>query len=838
MLRVTLSQMRRSLGRLAAAGIAIAIGTAFVTATLIAGDVFSRTTTDALTARYGDADVVVTGPDADASLAAVKAAPGVTAAAPLQFGYAQVSVGTKSEYLSLLAQSPVPSFDTLETTSGELARAGELTLPQETADRLGVDVGDQVQITYMPAGSEKEQLEQVTVSGIVADPASAWAQFGGVGTATSADMARWNNGEDLGTHIVLASSSDPQATIDALAPQLAAGTKAQTRAQAADDAVKELSDDGTNFVITLVLGFAAVALLVAGLVISNTFQVLVAQRTRTLALLRCVGARRAQLRGSVLLEAGILGLGASVTGIAAGAALAQGVLWALASADVGGALPTSIHLSATTVLVPLVVGTLVTVLASLVPARAATRVAPVAALRPLDAPPVRSTSGTVRLTLSLVLTIGGLVGLLGAIAAAHVSALLGLGLGILAGAVSFIGILLGAVFWVPKVVDAVGRTVAGAGTSARLAAANAVRNPRRTAATSTALLIGVTLVSLMSTGAASARVSVTQGLDEHYYVDMQLTSTTGKSSDDGATYVSDPLPAATMQQVLAVDGVESAVQLSEATLDTSDGGQRMVVGVDPEQARSVLRDDAVIKDLTDDTILTSDDVPAGTKVTATATVGATTGPELTLQLVHSEAQSAADPAMVTRDTLARLAPDAPATTMWVRVADGASSAQVLDDVRAVVGSDVYVQSSGAEREGYERIIDQLLAIVVGLLGVAVLIALIGVANTLSLSVLERRRESATLRAIGLSRRRLRLSLGIEGMLIAGVGGLLGAALGLLYGWAGAAIVFGSFGSLHLAVPWLDLLVVVVVAVAAGLLASVLPARRAARTAPVAALAVD
>ena len=147
-------------------------------------------------------------------------------------------------------------------------------------------------------------------------------------------------------------------------------------------------------------------------------------------------------------------------------------------------------------------------------------------------------------------------------------------------------------------------------------------------------------------------------------------------------------------------------------------------------------------------------------------------------------------------------------------------------------------SAGAERASYERVIDTLLAIVVGLLGVAVVIALIGVANTLSLSVLERRRESATLRAIGLSRRQLRLMLAVEGMLIAGVGAVLGAALGLLYGWAGAVITFGQIGDVVLVIPWRDLALLFVVALGAGLLASVLPGRAAARTSPVAALAVD
>jgi putative ABC transport system permease protein len=510
-------------------------------------------------------------------------------------------------------------------------------------------------------------------------------------------------------------------------------------------------------------------------------------------------------------------------------------LWALDGADMGdGRLPTTITVSAATILAPLLVGTLVTVASSFVPARAATRVAPIAALRPADAPTVRSTVGTVRLVLSLVMAVGGLVGLGLAIAAAQVSPMIGLALGVLAGAVSFVGVLVGAVFWVPRVVGRVGGLLARSGSSARLAVANSVRNPRRTAATSTALLIGVTLVSLMSTGAASARSSLASELDEQFPVDMVLTSTSW-TEGQGA----DPLPGATMQQVRSVDGVEDAIELPAATLQSDDGAQWEVVAITPDQAATIVRDPSLVDGLQDGTMLTSsvDDGPAGQRVVRAVEGTSAAGTSAaTLSLIGRHAIGLTS--LVTPATLAELAPAAPTTTMWVRLDPDADPAAVLNDVREVVDQDVLVQSAGAERRSYEQTIDALLAIVVGLLGVAVLIALIGVANTLSLSVLERRRESATLRAIGLSKRQLRISLGVEGMLIAGVGALLGVLLGLVYGWAGSAIIFGAFGDLRLAVPWRDLAIVLVVAVAAGLVASVLPARRAARTSPVAALGVE
>ncbi|ROS31247.1 ABC transporter permease [Cellulomonas sp. PhB150] len=835
MLRLTLAQMRRSLGRLAAAGIAIAIGTAFVTATLIAGNVFSQTTSNALTARYGDADLVVNGAVTADRVAAVRATPGVLGAAPLLLGYAEVGAHQRGEYLALVAQAPDPAFDTLTATSGTLAKDGQVALPQTTAKRLGVGVGDTVEVTFTPADATTSTTEQVQVSGIVDDPAGAWTEYGGAGSATASDVDRWN-GAPVDSRSILVRTDDPAATQAQLAERLGAtpaGGDALTKQQAAERAMGQLSDDGTNFVVLLVLGFAAVALLVAGLVIANTFQVLVAQRTRTLALLRCVGARRSQLRASVLFEASLLGLGASAIGVLAGVTLAQGTLWALDGARTGaGRLPTTISVSAWTILVPLVVGALVTVVSSMVPARAATRVAPIAALRPADAPTVRSTAGTVRLVLSLVMAVGGLAGLLLSVAAAQVSPMLGLALGVLAGAVSFVGVLVGAVYWVPKVVGRVGGLLARSGSSARLAAANAVRNPRRTAATSTALLIGVTLVALMSTGAASARSSLAGGLDEQFPVDMMLTSTSWTEGQG-----SDPLPAATKQQVLRVDGVADAIELPAATLQDASGNQFDVVAVDPAQAKTVLRDESLVDGLQDGTMLTNAiDDPRDAEMQAVEGVSAAGTSTDILTLVPRRQLNGTS--IVTPATLEALAPGAPTTTLWVRLDKDADPAAVLNDVREVVDPNIAVQSAGAERRSYEQTIDALLAIVVGLLGVAVLIALIGVANTLSLSVLERRRESATLRAIGLSKRQLRISLGVEGMLIAGVGALLGVLLGLVYGWAGSAIIFGAFGDLRLAVPWRDLAIVLVVAVAAGLVASVLPARKAARTSPVAALGVE
>ncbi|MET0789694.1 MAG: FtsX-like permease family protein [Cellulomonas sp.] len=862
MLRLTLAQMRRSLGRLTAAAVAIAIGTAFLATTLLAGNIMTRTGYDAVTATYADADVVVQGDLTDAQLEDLRALPDVQAAEVLAPTGIEVRQGGQSRYQLMLPTSSEPRLSSLVVSDGAApTESGQIALPAATADALGVGVGDTVHVRYTvaepaepsgdaTAGTDATEEtwrsvdQDVVVTGIATDPGNAWSQSGGAGLVTPQDALLWSGVDsvtELGSDTLVAARPgvSPEALRDQITPVVPAA-EALTKDEAAARAVEQFSDGG-NVLVTVVLGFAAVALLVAALVIANTFQVLVAQRTRMLALLRCVGAGKGQLRRSVLLEAAILGSVASVVGLVAGALLAQVALVVLGRLDLGVPLPDTIDVTLAVVLVPLLVGTLVTVLASLVPAREATRVSPIAALRPADAPAVGARGSRSRLVVALVLMVGGFAVMMLATVLARTGrgdATLLLGVGALAGGLSFVGVLVGAVFWVPKVVSLLGRALARTGTSARLAAANTVRNPRRTAATSAALLIGVTLVAMMTTGAASARVSLAQELDEHYPVDLTVD---GSVVGDGAALAPDV--AGTVSEV---QGVDTVLPMRTSPVKVGDTWITVAAPADGS-VTEVLRDAGTVDALADGVLLLpkiSADDASDTALPATAyatawddSVPAEGGTSLPLRLVASELGGVTG--LVTPATMDALDPQAPVSTLWVSLEPGADAALVLQDVRAALpDTPADVSSAGAERATNERVINTLLAVVLGLLGVAVVIALIGVANTLSLSVLERRRESATLRAIGLSRRQLRWMLAVEGMLIAGVGAILGAGLGLFYGWAGAVVVFGEIGDVVLVVPWTELALVLVVALAAGLLASVLPGRAAARTSPVAALAVD
>lgn len=873
MWRLTLAQMRRSLGRLTAAGLAIVMGTAFVAASLIAGAVITRTSYDSLAAGYANADLVATGPDAGftvADIATMRKTPGVAAVDGIQWLSVELYAGSKRAQPAVTAVASNPRLETQRLTSGAFpARPDDVALPGTLAKRLGVGLGDPVnanRLVWTPpapgakpgtAGIDVVTPEKLTVVGLLDDPKGAFAQSGGAVVIRADDAAHWA-AQDAGGEpatsaeaiVALTPGTDTATATTALQAAAPHGTTVLTKDAKAAAKAAELGG-GTNEFLIIMLGFAAIALLVAALVISNTFQVLIAQRTRALALLRCVGADKKQLRRSVMLEAGLLGVAASTFGLLLGTGLAQVGLSVLNTMNLGVPLPHAVSITPTLILVPLAVGTLVTLLASLAPARAATKVAPLAALRPADAPAFTHRRNLPRLVIACLLTVAGIALLAVAMALApSTSGFAPTGIGVLGGALSFIGVLVGAVFWVPQVVGAIGHLLARTGSAAKLAAANTVRNPRRTAATSTALLIGVTLVTMMSTGAASARATLNSTLDSHFPVDVIIADNGPLNSNDGSVETSGTglITPALVSTVAGVPGVSQVMTVRSLRVMLGTGTRAHASGamvLDVGEARPVLRTSSMAAGLDDATVVVSSveakklGIKAGDPVTVTSQAdgaAAPTGEPITLTAAITNLP---DGVLVTPAALTRMAVDAPTNQVWARLADVDEAGTVVPAISdALDDTAVQVSGAGVERATYQKVIDTSLEVVVGLLAVAVLIALIGVANTLSLSVIERGRESATLRAIGLSRRQLRGTLAIEGMLIAGVGAVLGAGLGVLYGWAGATTTLSTIGSVQLEVPWRDLGAVMLVALVAGLLASVLPGRAAARTSPVAALGVD
>ncbi|MFP4149932.1 MAG: ABC transporter permease [Nitriliruptoraceae bacterium] len=838
MLRLTFSQLRHGVGRLVSAGIAIVIGTAFVAATLVAGDVLDRASVQALTARFGDADLVVEGDALDADrVQTIGELPGVAASHAVLSVLVRVEGGGTSAFVPVSPAAPDPALEGVDLVAGGTPAPGEIVLAEPLAERLDVAVGDEVPIRRSvwqepsgaaPDGAFEDALDRVRVAGLLRDPAGAFSATG-IALGDPDQVLTWAaegdiEGQPRYDHLLL--GLDDGARAGVVADQVAAiadDIRVSTREQYAAARAEVLT--GAEDIVPLVgLAFGAVALLVAGLVIANTFSVVVAQRTRTLALLRCVGATRRQLRGSVLIEALSGGASLSAT-IAPGTAV---------------------------LLVPFIAGLVVTAAAALVPARAASRVSPLAAMRPSGTPDGEGKVGRGRRAASIIMGLAGLAFLVAG-AAIGSAGQIGPGLltGILGGATSFVGVLLGAMWWVPRIIGLSASTVARRGNAtAALAAANSVRNPRRTAATSSALLIGVTLVAMMSSGASIARASFDQEFDRTFLVDAEVLPFEG--TDDPATLPADRIPA-----LQALNGVAHAAPTGKATVQVEAADHATILEVtvvDPDDVRPIVRDEAQLSNLGDDVLLVSSPLADTLGITgqtvATTPVDAPDQPFDTPGELRVETRAASSieafmtvssaEVFMTRTTAERLDLDVPSTGAWVRFADDAEVTTVVGSIQDTVAADgVVVRSAAAERAAFDQVVSTILRVVIGLLGVAVVIALVGVANTLSLSVIERGRESATLRAIGLTRRQLRRTLAIESLHIAGAGAVIGSVLGTFYGYIGSLTVLGYLADgVPLAVPWLQLTALVAISLLAGVTASILPGRRAARTSPVAALATE
>jgi putative ABC transport system permease protein len=327
----------------------------------------------------------------------------------------------------------------------------------------------------------------------------------------------------------------------------------------------------------------------------------------------------------------------------------------------------------------------------------------------------------------------------------------------------------------------------------------------------------------MVVGAASTRATAQAGLAAAYPTDVLV--------DAGQ-----PVPAGLLGQLEQVDGVVAGTGLTGATVTGPDGSETAVSGVDPAAALPVLRSTTQLRLPEQGQVVLPQwaqdlwGARPGTQVTLTAGERSRT-----LTVVSGDT----DDPLLTAVDLQGLVPGAAVDTVWLRLADDADQADAIDTITDLAGTaapTAFVTGLASERAAIDSVLDVLLLVVTGLLGVAVLIALIGVGNTLALSVVERRQESGLLRALGLTRGQLRGLLAWEAVLVAGVAALLGVLLGGVYGLVGAASVLGEVGEIVLSVPWLQVTAIVVVATVAGLLASVLPARRAARTPPVAAIA--
>jgi putative ABC transport system permease protein len=598
---------------------------------------------------------------------------------------------------------------------------------------------------------------------------------------------------------------------------------------AAPDAVVETADDhvtdlaaevnrGVDVIALVLLLFASIALFVSVLVIANTFSILFAQRQRDLALLRCVGGTRRQLLRSVRVEALVLGAVATLAGLAVGTVLSRGLV-ALVDDRFPDAGLGRASVSPTWYAGAAVTGLLVTLVASWLPTRRVTDVDPLTALRPDTGPDVRTGAGRVRIALGTVGVLGGVALLALAVASRSAPVM------VAGGVASFSGVLLLLPLLVPALISAAARAAGPVlGTPGRLAAGNAVRNPRRTAATAASLLIGVTLTTAVLTGMASARGAVDDEMDLDHPLDATVTA--GR----------DPFPESAADVVGAVEGVDDVLVVSGTRARIGDLGEVQVLAV-PDDLSAVARGAATGLHLDQGQVLlpfdlVPDDVPRH------VSIAGRDGRPVRLEVVLGDQWGEA--ALVTPATLGRLTESPTVGALWVRADDDADAGRLADDLDVAATAFGGSADGGFAQRAYVDLqLDVVTGAVVGLLGISVVIALIGIGNTLGLSVLERGRENALLRALGLTRRQLRVMLGLEAVLLSVVATVLGTAIGTSFAWVGVqAMVRSVVPEAPMVLPWGQLAVVVLVSAVAGLLACVLPARRAARVSPAAGLALD
>ncbi|TDD15637.1 FtsX-like permease family protein [Kribbella turkmenica] len=820
MRRSILSSLRAHLGRLVAACLAIVLGVGFGTLALTAHSSASNGVDTTIGAQYRGVDAAVYPRDTQitaADVAKLQKLPQAASVVTLSTAYMTASFPDLVRPAGLAVDA---LYDTSRiagpgTASGRLpTTTNELALPAKVAAKHGVAVGQTLRITAYTGKSWT-----VTVVGLLDDR----NQLGTASAVVTPAALKTFEPDAFVNAVVLAAKPgvDQQTLASAAQAVLPGDLQVFTGEGWIDHRVK----DYTNGIDVLggVFGmFAVIALFVACLVIGNTFTIVIAQRTREMALLRCVGASRKQVFSSVLGEASVVGAVASAIGVVFGVALSALVL-ALAREFDWGLPPVPLHLDLWSVFIPLTLGTVATIAAAVIPARRATRVAPLAALRPEAAPAAASKAGIVRLVLGFLLLAGGAL-LLVAGASSHRVLI-----GVAGGVISFLGVLAIGSLLVPALIRLLGALpVRGGGVPARIAVANAVRNPKRTAATTSALLIGVTLISLTCVGIGSVRKTFDVSMDGQYPVDIMVAAYNEK------------MPAGAERQLRDINGITQVVPVSQVTVQA--GGQEVpVTGIDQAEAGSVIHNQSLAAQLTpgaallDPQTMNMLSLENGSPVTVVSG-----GQKLTLTAHRAVGL---DPITITSADLRKLSAAAPTTGFWLASDPKADGSDVIDAVEQSIPSvkELSVDGGLPERSSYTEVFDVLLIIGVGLLGVSVLIALVGVGNTLSLSVLERTRENALLRAMGLTRRQLRGMLAIESLLMALVAAGLGIALGLIYGWTGTSALMGGQtvdGSVEYAVPVSLLLIIAAVAAVAGLLASVLPARRAAKVAPAGALATE
>ena len=869
MLRLTLKNLRANLTRLVATAVAVIAGTAFVSTGLVLTQAISDATAGNVALQYESVDVAVSGGEfsgrgdpsgIDAAeleeirtLAGVEAAEGELAESAKVLDDEGESVRSQSLGRIWFADDELNPF-TLEEGRAPQS-AGEVVLDIETAEKAAVTVGDTVELAT-PSGATTAEVvgtstfgESAAVDGggtIFFSPEEGLEVLGAGSGQYSRILVRTDGSQDTLRTIT---NSVPRGTDVLSGEEFRADTQAAT-------------DEFTDFLRPVLLGFAFLALFVAGFVIYNTFTVVVTQRSRELALIRSIGGTPGQVRRSLLGEGLFLGLLASGIGLVVGVLLSMGVQWLLDRFDVP--IPSAgFALTPGIVLVTIVAGTVITVVAVMLPAFRAGRTAPVEAMRTAEV----DHSGTSKVRMWIggtLLLLGLLTVVVNRFTVAHAT-LLGLG-----SLVLFLGVVVGGPL-LARLMGMVMRKLLGGTLTGRLAADNMARNPKRTATTANALVIGLFLVTLVTVSGTAFRDWLVGELNE-------------MSSSDFVVIGATPVPDDVVDEISAIEGVTGLAAVRSAQLLDASGNSGTLSGADIDElirTSGLTAETGSLEDVAegrgaatfgldgtlrgggsgdsedsrgfsggepdqgagagsggDDSTTDEPPVEIGESVTTlgSADVGDVyefvdpDGNDVQVPVAATLEFSIGDlfllflGTIVNEETFTAIAGDQPVTQLFVR-ADQA----VIDDVGTSLDN-LLEPYTGIEAvpgnflgQLLGDVVDFLIAAVNGLLGLSVIIALVGIVNTMNLSIHERRRELGMVRALGMTRSQVRSMVRTESFLIGMLGTLVGVVTGVFLGW----IVVGSVTeSADLSLNWGRVGLIVAAGVVISVLASLWPARKA------------
>jgi len=810
MLRSALRELKFHPARYVATLVAIAISVGFLAASSIITTTESNATGIQTAAPYATGDLVVSltsGPvdmKADTVTTAISSISGVKSTHGIDSASMIVENGASMSMAAVTAMPP-DDYQWTSLKEGSWPNGDQIALNSKLADTLGVKIGDTVTISK----------QKVTVVGITTDPPSSISSDPAI---VGSDFLSQTCGQFCYIYgikwVVRLDSGADGAAVGTSITDALSSLGVTAKAAPTKEFVKDASEaamgnvDGMKYILYV---FAGIATVVGMITIANTFTILLAQRRRQTGLIRSIGASGAQVRRSIWLEALVLGVLGAVLGV--GLACGLTALLGLYTGSIGFGLQVPL----TETLIAAGVGLVITLLAAIVPARRATEISPIEALQPSETSPAATPSSIAKTVLCGLLVVVGVAACLFSLKGGNASLIIA----VLGAMLTSLGVLFGARTFVPSLLKVAGMIVRRWSPAASVAAKNVTRDPARASATATALMLAVGLIITLQVGAASVNTTMQNKISSEYPVDVYISA----SAEDGYSLANEA------DQVAHIASVGTSVTIPCRALP-ADWTAIKVCSYIPEIAGL---SSGVPQSIPDNEILYSERYDAGEVVTLDS---------LDLTMETSPVIMGNQYLFVSPATYAQLSGESyEASLIFLSVTDTSKIASIQKSIADIVGPSAEVGGSIMAKSMIEQMMNILVGMVSALLAVAVLIALVGVGNTLTLSVIERARENAILRALGFQIKQLKVMLLVEAMLLTLVGAVVGVVAGAFFGWVGSVALVAQLGAsdgiimkAQFALNWPQTLGLLAILVLAAALASILPGRRAAKASPVEALA--